>query len=110
MKKRFLSSAMAVCIICVVTMTSCSAAEISTADRNVTAEPLAADAVQTAAFSDIPADVWYAEAVGWYLDNGLMDGTSATAFSPDRGFQPVSAQKTQAKIPHRRAGFLYKFL
>ena len=33
-------------------------------------------------FSDISADAWYADAVEYVRDNGLMNGTSATTFSP----------------------------
>ena len=33
-------------------------------------------------FSDVPDGAWYAEAVRYCVDNGLMDGTSAAAFSP----------------------------
>ena len=36
-----------------------------------------------AAFSDVPADSWYTAAVSYVRDNGLMNGTSDTAFSPD---------------------------
>lgn len=34
-------------------------------------------------FSDVPADAWYAEAVQYVYENGLMTGTSNTTFSPD---------------------------
>ena len=34
-------------------------------------------------FSDVAADAWYAEAVDYVQDNGLMSGTSATTFSPN---------------------------
>jgi hypothetical protein len=35
------------------------------------------------AFTDVPADAWYAEAASYCYENGLMVGTSDTAFSPD---------------------------
>ena len=38
---------------------------------------------ETADFSDAPADAWYAEAVQYVYENGLMTGTSDTTFSPD---------------------------
>lgn len=38
---------------------------------------------ETADFSDVPADAWYAEAVQYVYENGLMTGTSDTTFSPD---------------------------
>ena len=38
---------------------------------------------ETADFSDVPADAWYAESVRYVYENGLMTGTSDTTFSPD---------------------------
>lgn len=34
-------------------------------------------------FSDVPAKSWYAEAVNYCVDNGLMTGISTTKFNPD---------------------------
>lgn len=34
-------------------------------------------------FSDVPADANYAQAVAWCQEQGLMNGTSATEFSPN---------------------------
>lgn len=34
-------------------------------------------------FGDVSADAWYAEAVAYCKENGLMSGTSATEFSPN---------------------------
>ena len=34
-------------------------------------------------FSDVSADAWYADAVEYARDNGLMNGTGVTTFSPD---------------------------
>ena len=34
-------------------------------------------------FTDVPADATYAQAVAWCYEKGLMQGTSATEFSPD---------------------------
>ena len=44
---------------------------------------LPAAAVETG-FSDVPADAWYADAVVFCRENGLMSGTSSTTFSPQR--------------------------
>ncbi len=41
------------------------------------------DETPKADFSDVPADAWYAEAVQYVYENGLMTGTSNTTFSPD---------------------------
>ena len=40
-------------------------------------------AVEDTGFSDVAADAWYAEAVEYVRDNGLMSGTSATTFAPN---------------------------
>lgn len=40
-------------------------------------------AVNAAAFTDVPADAWYAEAVGSVSAGGLMNGTTDTTFAPD---------------------------
>lgn len=36
-----------------------------------------------AAFSDVSSTAWYAQAVGEVSDTGIMNGTSATTFSPE---------------------------
>ena len=40
-------------------------------------------AVEDTGFADVAADAWYAEAVEYVRDNGLMSGTSATTFAPN---------------------------
>ena len=40
-------------------------------------------AVEDAGFSDVDAGNWYADAVEYVRDNGLMSGTSDTAFDPE---------------------------
>ena len=40
-------------------------------------------AVEDTGFADVPSDADYAQAVAWCKEHGLMQGTSATAFSPD---------------------------
>lgn len=39
-------------------------------------------AVEDTGYADVAADAWYAEAVAYVRDNGLMSGTSATTFAP----------------------------
>ncbi len=34
-------------------------------------------------FTDVAADTWYTDAVGWAIENGITNGTSETTFSPD---------------------------
>ena len=41
------------------------------------------DETPKADFVDVPADAWYAEAVQYVYENGMMSGTSETTFSPD---------------------------
>ena len=40
-------------------------------------------AVEDTGFSDVAVDAWYADAVAYVRDNGLMSGTSAATFEPD---------------------------
>ena len=40
-------------------------------------------AVDDTGFSDVASDSWYAEAVTYVRDNGIMSGTSATTFAPE---------------------------
>ena len=37
----------------------------------------------SASFEDVPADASYAQAVGWAVEQGVINGTSDTTFSPD---------------------------
>ena len=55
----------------------------------VTFKPAACDGgadCPSAHLSDIAVDAWYHAAVDYVVANGLMEGTSATAFSPDEPF------------------------
>ena len=40
-------------------------------------------AVEDTGFADVDADDWYAEAVEYVRDQGIMNGTTATTFNPD---------------------------
>lgn len=51
-------------------------------------------------FSDVPADAWYAQAVSYCRENGLMSGTSADTFSPDT----VTSRAMLTTILWRQAG------
>lgn len=41
------------------------------------------DETPKADFADVAADAWYADAVQYVFENGMMSGTSETTFSPD---------------------------
>lgn len=41
------------------------------------------EAKATTSFQDVPANQYYAEAVAWAKENGIVAGTSATTFSPN---------------------------
>lgn len=60
-------------------MAACLAALILCLGLFVTASAAEADT----GFSDVAADAWYAEAAVYCRDNGLMNGTTATTFSPN---------------------------
>lgn len=49
----------------------------------LTAAPAAFAAVNDTGFSDVSADAWYADAVQYVRDHDVMNGTTATTFSPD---------------------------
>ena len=51
-------------------------------------------------YTDVPADAWYAEAVAYCRDNGLMNGTSETTFSPDG----TLTRAMMVTVLHRLAG------
>ena len=40
------------------------------------------EVTEPAAFTDVPADSFYADAVAWAVENGITNGVSATAFNP----------------------------
>ena len=60
----------------------------------------ASDAVEDTGFSDVAAGAWYAEAVEYCVDNGLMSGTSATTFSPGAAM----SRAMLATVLYREAG------
>ena len=53
-----------------------------------------------AAFSDVPADVWYVKEVNWCRENGIISGTGGNTFSPNT----VMTRAMLAMILHRIAG------
>lgn len=46
-------------------------------------------------FTDVPAKEWYADAVAWAYTSGVVNGTSATQFSPEA---PVTREQTAAML------------
>ena len=48
----------------------------------VTEEPDPAPEI-IGSFEDVPANAWYADAVQYALDNGMMNGVSDTSFAPN---------------------------
>ena len=57
-------------------------------------------AVMDTGFSDVASDAWYAEAVTYCRDNGLISGTTATTFSPDM----ATSRAMLVTILYRQAG------
>ena len=51
-------------------------------------------------FSDVASDAWYAEAVAYCRDNGLLSGTTVTTFSPDM----ETSRAMLVTILYRQAG------
>lgn len=65
----------------------------------VTAVPAMA-AASDAGFPDVDAGAWYAEAVSYCRDHGLMGGTSTAAFAPKEGM----TRSMLAAVLYRMAG------
>ena len=74
---------------------TCTRAEIVTFLWRYAGEP---EAAEPAAFEDVDAEAYYADAVAWAAENGITTGTSSTRFSPDQTC-------TRAQI----VTFLYRF-
>ena len=51
-------------------------------------------------FSDVPNGAWYADAVDYVYEHGIMNGTSATTFSPNT---PMT-RAMLVTVLHRAAG------
>ena len=57
-------------------------------------------------FSDVAADKWYTDAVGWVIEAGITNGTSADTFSPDAN---VSCQEFAVMLFRYCYGFDYDY-
>ena len=55
-------------------------------------------------FTDVPADAWYAKDVAYAVEKGLVNGTTATTYSPNDNLTYGSAVKLAACI-YRRTAF-----
>lgn len=53
-------------------------------------------------FADVPVDSWYAAAVAWASENGIVTGVSSRSFCPD---DPVTREQLAAML-HRYAQYL----
>lgn len=62
--------------------------------------PLPSLAADSAWFSDVPAGVWYADSVRFCLDNGLMNGTGGSRFSPGE----TASRAMLVSVLYRQAG------
>ena len=74
----------------------CSAAD-------TTAPLLPAERTYTA-FSDIPSGAWYEPAVELCYETGVLNGTSATAFSPQAGLTNAQLEVLAARVKWRLEG------
>ena len=88
MKRRFLCLWSAFCMVCSFSLTACAlqAPSAPSSEWEDTAQPAPVSTSHSASapgFSDISPEAWYAEAVRYCYENGLMSGTSASSFSPE---------------------------
>ena len=87
--KRRLSSALLALVLSLCVTTSACAADTNASETapDATASDLAADtAPNTSGFSDVEDSAWYADAVRYVSEKGLMVGTGNHQFSPDDTF------------------------
>lgn len=81
MKKRIISMMLSLCMVCTLIMTACAAQEVPAQSGGSTSAP---ESLRVATpFSDVPVDVWYAPAVNYCREQGLMTGISDTLFDPN---------------------------
>ena len=66
----------------------------------MTAAPVAFAAVGDTGFADVNANAWYADAVRYVNENGLMSGTGGDLFSP----QENTSRAMLASVLYRQAG------
>ena len=64
---------------------------------NLEGKPEAADCT----FTDVAADAWYADAVAWAADSGIVTGVSDTTFAPDQ----MMTREQIATILYRYAAY-----
>lgn len=77
--------------------TSMSRAMLVTVLYRLSGEPAVS---QDSGFADVAADAYYADAVSWATEQGIVTGTSQTAFSPDESV----TREQMAALLYRYAG------
>ncbi len=85
MNKRFFPFSLAVFMACLLTMTSCSAAELTGSSREMGMESaeIKPETQSKVLFSDVPADAEYSEAVAWCNENNILNGVGDGQFNPE---------------------------
>ena len=92
MRKWFLSLALVFCTLSLLTLPACAVE--SRAESPIRA-------IDTAGvFTDVASDAWYAEAVPYCTEQGIMGGTTNTTFSPDGSM----TRAMMAAVLYRMAG------
>ena len=55
-------------------------------------------------FSDVPNGAWYADAVDYVYEHGIMNGTSATTFSPNTPMTRAMLMLNTVEAAARQSG------
>lgn len=74
-----------IALLMLLTVTACAAQEVPTQEATG-GSIVFATASDSGAFSDVPADAWYAGAVAYVSESGLMNGVGDGRFDPDGAF------------------------
>lgn len=61
-------------------------------------------ALPAAAFSDVPADTWYASSAAQCQQAGLLKGTSSDTFSPDKTVTLAEVMTVAARLSYQQSG------
>ncbi len=85
MKKQFLFFSLAACMVCLLTLNSCSTVEVPSGSDGAGTEgvTLTSTVREASAFTDVPADADYAPAVEWCRENGILNGVGGGRFDPE---------------------------
>ncbi len=98
--KHTISLIIALALVFCQTLTACAASPQGAVTGAVPSSAPDGSSADLESFSDVPQDAWYADAVSFVREKGLMIGTTGTKFSPESTFR----REQLALVLYRIAG------